>query len=492
LAPSRAAGLRLQIVLSLAGLLVLAFVPLFFAIASIGSAALAAEREDGARALTRVVADDVATSGAAPGLGVKDVLDRYVRAGAVEAVAVFERSGKMIASSGPDAIGLVPPSDPASGTERARVVRTAHGRIVETAAPAGDKLVLTRMRAGEADRSAPLVRLVAIYVGVFGVALLVFAYFVLTRLIVQPVEELALASARVASGARSLKPPRAGARELQELGDAMQTMTSHLIAEEEKLRAKVDELTRTTRRLTEAHTQLERSDRMASVGRLAAGVAHEIGNPLAALLGLEDLVLDGGLDAGSQRDFLIRMKKETERINGVVRDLLDFARSDAHDAEESADVKTVFDDVVALVKPQRELRDIRVTIDVEPGLRVALGPNRLTQVVLNLVLNAAGALEGKPGAVRLEGKRDGDVARILVEDTGPGVAPDMREAIFEPFVTTKEVGKGTGLGLSVCRGIVASAKGTIAVDPSYTPGARFVVELPINPDPPPSSRAMPR
>jgi signal transduction histidine kinase len=185
------------------------------------------------------------------------------------------------------------------------------------------------MRAGESDRATPLVRLVATYVGIFAVALLVFAYFVLTRLIVRPVEALALASGRVAAGARSLKPPRAGARELQELGEAIQTMTTHLIAEEEKLRAKVDELTRTTRRLTAAHTQLERSDRMASVGRLAAGVAHEIGNPLSALLGLEDLVLDGGLDAASQRDFLMRMKKETERINGVVRDLLDFARSDA-------------------------------------------------------------------------------------------------------------------------------------------------------------------
>jgi hypothetical protein len=168
---SRAAGLRLQIVMSLAGLLVFAFVPLFFAIASIGSAALAAEREDGARAITRLVAHDVEI--ARPGLGAKEVLERYVRAGALEAVAVFERSGRMIASAGPEAIGLVPPSNLASTGERARVMRAAHGRIVEVAAPAGDQLVLTRMRAGESDRATPLVRLVATYVGIFAVALLV-------------------------------------------------------------------------------------------------------------------------------------------------------------------------------------------------------------------------------------------------------------------------------------------------------------------------------
>lgn len=472
--------------LALAGLLVFAFVPLFFAIANIGRAALAAEREDGGRAITRVLAHDLAVrTAAAPnlregGLGIKEVLDGYVRAGAVDAVAVFEQSGKMIASAGPDAPGLVPPTaDPRGARERARVVRTAHGRILEVAAPAGDQLVLTRIRAGEIDRAAPLVRLVAIYVGVFGVALLVFAYFVLTRLIVRPVESLARAAGRVAAGSRIVHTPRAGARELQDLGDAFQTMTLHLLAEEEKLRNKLDELTRTTGRLTEANVQLERSERMASVGRLAAGVAHEIGNPLSALLGLEDIMLDGGLDPAAQRDFIVRMKKETERINGVVRDLLDFARSDAHDEEESADVKAVFEDVAALVKPQKDLRDIELSLDVEPGLHVALGPNRLTQVILNLVLNAAGALENTPGTVRLRAKREGDVAHIEIEDTGPGVPPSMRERIFEPFVTTKEVGKGTGLGLSVCRGIVASAKGTISVDPSYEGGARFVVELPI-------------
>lgn len=489
-AASRAFGLRLQIVLALAGLLVLAFVPLFFAIASIGQTALAAEREDGARAIVRVIANDL--DGVRKALPAKEVLDGYVRAGAVDTVAVFDAAGHITASAGPDAAGLVPFGGQ-TGRERARPVQVAHGLALEVVIPIGDRSVVARVRAGDRDRALPLVRLVAIYVGVFAVALLVFAYFALTRVIVRPIESLADAAGRVASGARTLTVPSAGARELQALGETLRTMTVHLVAEEEKLKKKVEELTRTTKRLTEANRQLERSDRMASVGRLAAGVAHEIGNPLAALIGLEDLVLDGGLDPSAQRDFLVRMKKETERINGVVRDLLDFAREGDGDEQGTADVGEVMNDVVALVRPQKELRAIEVKVDAEPGLTVELGPSRLTQIVLNLVLNAASALGTKAGHVTLRARAIGGAARIEVEDDGPGVPEDLREAIFEPFVTTKEVGQGTGLGLSVCRGIVSAARGTIAVDPSYTAGARFVVELPrARVSGPPSSRAEPR
>ncbi len=489
MAPSRTLGLRLQIVLALGGLLVLAFVPLFFAIASIGRTALAAEREDGARAIVRVIANDLEAVRKA--LPAKDVLDGYVRAGAVDAVAVFDGAGHIVASAGPDAAGLAPFGREA-GRERARPVTVSHGLALEVMIPAGDRTLVARVRAGDRDRALPLVRLVAIYVGVFAVALLVFAYFVLTRLIVRPVESLGSAASRVAAGARTLTVPTSSAREIQALGETIATMTAHLVAEEEKLRRKVEELTRTTKRLTEANRQLEQSDRLASVGRLAAGVAHEIGNPLAALIGLEDLVLDGGLDPSAQRDFLVRMKKETERINGVVRDLLDFAREGQGDDAGVADVAEVMNDVLALVRPQKELRTIELTVDAAPGLSVELGAGRLTQIVLNLVLNAASALDGKAGHVRLRARPIGGAVRIEVEDDGPGIPADMREAIFEPFVTTKEVGRGTGLGLSVCRGIASAARGTITVDPSYTGGARLVVELPRVNDAPPSSRAVPR
>jgi signal transduction histidine kinase len=384
--PGLRSGLRLQIVLSLAGLLVLAFVPLFFAVASLTEAAL----------------------GSAAGAAV--------------------------------------------------------------------------------TRAAPLVRLVALYMVVFGLALLVFAYFSLTRLIVRPIDELVDAADRVAGGARTLRVPRTGARELLDLSASVRSMAERLIAEEAALLLKVEELTETTSRLTRTQAQLVRSERMASVGRLSAGLAHEVGNPIAALIGMEDLLLEGGLSPEEQRDFLQRMRRETERIHTIIRDLLDFARPEGPraggeaEAEQPAEVGRVVDDVVALARPQKDFRGVRIETGIDEALAVAMSANRLTQVLLNLVLNAGAALASVPredGHVRLRAfAAAGDRVRIEIEDNGPGVAPAVRDRMFEPFATTKEVGQGTGLGLAVCRGLVESAGGEIGFDGAVERGARFFVELP--------------
>ncbi len=142
----------------------------------------------------------------------------------------------------------------------------------------------------------------------------------------------------------------------------------------------------------------------------------------------------------------------------------------------------VIDDVVALARPQRHFRDVAIETNVAPGLRAAMPAPRLTQVLLNLVLNAGAALATPPrsgGSVRLRAAAiDGRRLRIDVEDDGPGVAKQLRGRLFEPFVTTKEVGQGTGLGLAVCRGLVESAGGEIELDPTFEGGARFYVVLP--------------
>ncbi len=158
---------------------------------------------------------------------------------------------------------------------RLQIVLSLAGLMVLAFVPlffAVASLTQAAMGAGAA-RAVPLVRLVALYMIVFGLALLVFAYFSLTRLIVRPIDELVDAADRVASGARTLKVPRTGARELIELSTSVRTMAERLIAEEAALILKVDELTDTTTRLTTAQAQLVRSERMASVGRLSAGLA---------------------------------------------------------------------------------------------------------------------------------------------------------------------------------------------------------------------------
>jgi len=339
----------------------------------------------------------------------------------------------------------------------------------------------------EPDRGTPLVRLVALYMGVFALALLVFAYFALTRLIVRPLDRLVAAADRVASGARTLQVPKSGARELAELSASVQAMAEKLISEEAALIMKVEELTETTVRLTQTQAQLVRSERMASVGRLAAGVAHEIGNPIAALMGMQELILDGDLPREQEKDFMERMRRETVRIHTVVRDLLDFARPEGSPPRAGgppvpANVHAVLDDVASLVRPQKFFRTIEVKTDSDGAIEVALPAPRLTQVLLNMVLNAGAAIDSarkERGRVMVRAFAvEGGRVRIEVEDDGPGIAPAVRDRLFEPFVTTREVGEGTGLGLAVCRGLVESAGGEIGVDAAYTAGARFYVVLP--------------
>jgi two-component system NtrC family sensor kinase len=481
-------GLRLQILLLLGGLLLLAFIPLFFAVATYTSVTLQQLRVGHARALGRAIAAHVAEArGNRSGEDLMSLLRAEIGTEGVEAIGVYGTAGERLAAAGePSAVDELPRGSVAnrealheSGAAAATLTVTVPSRV-------GPVVAVLRID-DQSARAAPLVRLVGLYTALVALALLVIAYFGLTRLIVRPIDELARAAERVAGGARRLAVPKTSVRELSDLGSSLGIMTERLLHEEDKLRRKIDEVERATERLKEAQDRLVRSERLASVGRLAAGLAHEIGNPISALMGLEDLVLAGGLTPEEEHDFLTRMRKETERIHRILRDLLQFARPAAQplsgEAEhEPGDVETAANDTAALVAPQRSLQEVSLTIDVSPGLpAVTLGHEPLMQVILNLVMNAADAV-GKGGKVRVSASRSGDRVRLLVEDDGPGVDQRVQAQLFEPFVTTKDVGKGTGLGLAVCRGLVEAAGGTITLDTEFARGARFVVELPIRTD----------
>jgi len=311
---------------------------------------------------------------------------------------------------------------------------------------------------------------------------LVATYFSLSRSVVRPLGEMAAAAQRVAAGSRRADFPEKGPPELAMLGRSLRTMTEHLVNEEQALRRKIEEVEQATRRLAEAQERLVRSERLASVGKLAAGLAHEVGNPLAAILGLQELLLAGGSTAEEERDFLQRMKRETERIHRILRDLLQFARPTAYGGPEgtnpAGDVASAIEDTLALLRPQKTMKTLKLELRVDDGLpAVGLGNEQLVQVLLNLLLNAADACAGS-GTLRVQARRTPSGVWLCVEDDGPGVPEAVRARLFEPFVTTKEVGKGTGLGLAVCRGLIEAAGGTIQLDEAHGPGARFVVELP--------------
>jgi signal transduction histidine kinase len=478
------AGLRLQIVLLLGGLMLVGFVPLFFAFATYTSYWSEQQRERSAQHQARAVADQLAAAAAngddeAAARGVAVAIENEPLVAAV-VLHSSETERRLVASSGPPELVALLQQHPSGSS--ASVSRRNDRTTTLAVRRAGVMAVVAIRPDTRLGGAAPLLRLTGLYIVVVALGVLLLAYFSMTRWIVRPLGELSGAAVRVAAGARRLEVPRGGARELAILGDSLKTMTERLLGEEEKLRRKVDEVERATRSLAEAQDSLVRSERLASVGRLAAGLAHEIGNPISALIGLQDLLIEGGLTREEERDFLLRMRKETERIHRILKDLLQFARPtpNSHDGpSEPGDVEAAIHDTLALVAPQKSLHDLKLELELSSGLpRVALSREQLMQVLLNLVLNAADAC-GAHGTIRILALCDErGRARISVEDTGPGVPVEVQHRLFEPFVTTKDVGKGTGLGLAVCRGLVEAAGGAITLDQTYTAGARFIVELP--------------
>ncbi len=484
-------GIRAQLLLSIAALLLLALAPLFFAVASLARASFARVWQEDAEALGRSIAGRVSEARAhrSPA-GVASLLEAQVGRGVV-AIGIYDASGALSSQAGdgplPDAVA------PARAEVRGVDLDGDDGILVVVPGAAGPVATLM-VPDPSVVRVGPLVQSVALYIGLLGSALLVVVYFVLTRLVVSPLVQLAQAAEGVAAGGRKLSVPRRGGHELLTLGSSLATMTAALRAEEEKLRDHVAELEQTTHDLRLAQDTVVRSERLASVGRLAAGLAHEIGNPIAAILSFQELLLDGELD-DEQRDFLERMKRETERVNRILRDLLDFARPTAQaqrdDLTASASVAEVIEHVCALVRPQKSFKSIELGVAVDEGLPpVGMHAGRVEQVLLNLLLNAADVVPADAGRIEVAARRDADAVEVTVEDNGGGVDDAIVDELFEPFVTTKDVGDGTGLGLAVCRGLVEAAGGSIELEDGES-GARFVVRLPVLGRPsvkPPSDR----
>ncbi len=228
-----------------------------------------------------------------------------------------------------------------------------------------------------------------------------------------------------------------------------------------------------TRALKEHQQRLVEHEKLAGIGRLAAGVAHEINNPLAVILGYARL-LRRKADGPLAEDLQI-IEDETLRAKLIVDGLLDLSRP-LQIEPEPVDLRALCDDVVARLGEVRLLDG--VAVEVTGAGSVAGQPQKLRQVVLNLVKNAAEAA-GPGGRVEVAVAADAEGARLHVSDTGAGLTGEARERLFEPFYTTKE--SGTGLGLALSKGIVEAHGGTIQVDAGPGGGARFEVRLPVTP-----------
>jgi signal transduction histidine kinase len=225
------------------------------------------------------------------------------------------------------------------------------------------------------------------------------------------------------------------------------------------------------------HRQLARAEKLAAIGQLVAGVAHELNNPLTSIVGYSELLSDD-IPPGPARQKLDKMLREAQRMKRIIENLLRFARQNSLE-KKSAHLEALLQDVLALREYHLRNHDIEVQVEIEPDLpAVALDEDQFKQILLNLLNNSIDALEGNEGKrIRISAVCVNGRVTLRFDDNGHGFTDVNR--VFDPFFTTKPVGKGTGLGLSICYGIVKEHGGEIRAENLEPNGARIVLELPV-------------
>ena len=328
-----------------------------------------------------------------------------------------------------------------------------------------------------------LLLLVVLEVAVF----VVFGSHLVNRLVLWPLEHVVATADAVADGDLARRAPDAETSDFSTLAERLNRMTD---------------------RLLDAQGQLVRSEKLAGIGRLAAGIAHEVGNPLGALGTYVEVLRRRGADG----EVIAGVARELERIDRIVRGLLDYARPQ-EETLAPLDPAVVAQGAYGLLEAQGALRPARATLELEPGTPHILGrADLLEQAIVNLVLNA---VDAAPGGIVILGARPWDYqprqrdpkrasdppparfprpterrpvrpefspglagALLFVADSGPGVPPDDRDKVFDPFYTTKAPGRGTGLGLAIVARAVDDMGGVVWVDTAREGGAAFKMFFP--------------
>jgi two-component system, NtrC family, sensor kinase len=314
---------------------------------------------------------------------------------------------------------------------------------------------------------------VLVLVGVVGVVLGSLIVWVLVRRITQPLRQLRDSAEAVGRGDFSKRVGVVSHDECGELAEAFNHMTQNL-------QTSRDQLEKTVETLKSTKAQLTQSEKLSVIGEFVAGVAHELNNPLASVIGFSQLLQRGHFDA-EQQHYVDRVASESQRCQKIVHNLLSFARQ-SQPERTWINLNQLVRSSLDILEYQLRTSNIEAVTELDPELPGVMGDShQLQQVFVNILNNARQAIEPhrpQGGRLRIATRRNDGHVQVLFSDNGPGIEAANLAKIFTPFFTTKEVGRGTGLGLSLCYGIVNEHGGSIQVESKFGEGATFVVELP--------------
>lgn len=408
-----------------------------------------------------------------------------------------------------------------SGSESSSFSRD--GNIIFRYAPVRDNGVTTGAArlalslAGEHERLNRSRHIFLVYFVLDFFLLLTIGSYLLSRIVVVPIRKLLAATEQIAAGDYTQTVQVPGAVEIADLARSFNVMLSALRNKQEEAEAHMKSLEKANTDLQAAREETIRTEKMASIGLLAAGTAHEIGTPLSAIIGYTGILLDELKDDEMKADYLRRIEHESARIDRIVRDLLNYARPTTAEFEH-VDISCLLSDTFDMLERQGIFKKITKAMEIEKDLPpIYIDRHQMLQVLINLIINARDAMpeggeikvraytgefrmgsgkhssfppsmtmgrrkEDFQGAFRasfLSGRSFTNCVKVEVRDSGAGIDENNMGRIFDPFFSTKEPGKGTGLGLSISARIIDSFGGRITVESSKGNGTRFIIWLPL-------------
>lgn len=388
-------------------------------------------------------------------------------------LTLLDRNGKAIYSVGKDAADIYQPFiNPFVINDSGCTFINSQVRCIAKIGTGNTNIATAGITLSLHDENMRLERSRRLYLSYFiidFILLVGLGAFILSRIVIKPLHRLLAATEKITTGQYGQQMRISGSSELSNLAQAFNAMSTTLQFKEEEVQKHLKALKQTNLELENAREETLRSEKMASIGLLAAGMAHEIGTPLASIIGYAEMVSSEQLDTATTKEFARRISTDCSRIDRIVRGLLQYAQPN-HSIVKSCAIKPLLKETMELLAEQGVLKKMQVSLAIDDFLpEVCADPHQLQQVLINLLINSrdampdGGSLSIKAGLTDIEDRHENikKQLEISMTDSGCGISPANLQHIFDPFFTTKEPGKGTGLGLAISARIIESFGGSI-------------------------------